>query len=488
MFLSGGVISCQLEHPHRILLCNSYNTDLYLAWNVEIWERIKRVSETQTFLLDVSRHSSDKQILPRAYLKRILLHRHKLDTLVARDFLPDYFAEEHSLFRNVFKDWISCAFRLLSILPKIFRCKNLDSFFRISNIEEAALRSAHSTLSGKLGTVEYMPRRYTLVLFTYLVSFKAIQIQVRKALTDGNFCQIVVGNGRLLNSAAALSDLPDGVSRLIVERGSRPGKLDTYRTSAHSMSERRLHLELAWNSTDFEFAENTAIQYLETRKIQDPISGIKWNSKQRSGLLPEIRNEKKICVFYTTTELEFAVFFDPVDKSEFQTQSDALLALTSLLDPNTWDIFVRRHPYSKKLKHDPEGKNWSKFEALPNVYFIRPESEIDSYALGARADLVAHYNSSIGPELIFQSNCPVITLGDNSWESLDSDYLCRTKDKLATFLSINLPTRPKSDAYRWAYYSAIFGENFNIVEWRNFKAFISSKHLLSRRKFEGESN
>ena len=132
------------------------------------------------------------------------------------------------------------------------------------------------------------------------------------------------------------------------------------------------------------------------------------------------------------------------------------------------------------MLHDPEGRNWSEFKRFKHVKFISPDSNVDSYALGARADLVAHFNSSIGPELVFQGSCPVITLGDNSWELTDSKYLLRNQGDLREFLESQPGIRPRSDAFKWAYYSATFGEKFQLVEWRNFRGYIDGKHLLSR--------
>lgn len=480
MFLSGGLISCQSDHTHNILICNSYNTDLYLSWSMEIWTRLRVRSNVNSAFLDISSFSFDKQVFLRAQLKRMLFRRHKLRNLVAYRYLPDSIEHELPSKISVVRKASQIIFNLIKILPALVRCKSIDSLLEMNQISNVALRSAHSTLSGKLGTVEYNPRKHIFVLISYFFSFQLIEFLFTHLAQQNKYCQVVVGNGRLLNSAAALSGLGNQVSKLIVERGAKPGMLDTYKVSAHSMSERRSHLDSLWESVDDNLAKSIAIEYLETRRVRDPISGVNWTSQQRSGELPFIEEGKKVCVFYTTTELEFAVFYDTSKPDEFRTQSEALLALVEALDPSEWIIYVRRHPYSKKVKCDPEGVNWKKFSEIPNVRFIQPQSSVDSYALGARADLVAHYNSSIGPELIFLETCPVITLGDNPWESLNSKYLLRTKEKLEQFLAQDLPIRPKADSFKWAYYSAVFGEPFKFVEWRNFRASVNGKHILSR--------
>jgi len=480
MVLSAGLVTCKLDHSHRILICNSYATDLYLSWSIEVWERLKLENLVEVGFLDVSAISGDSQLSVGARLKRLLRGKMSLEGLVARCYLPK---EDHHLFMafwRIKRMQIKSLFSLIKITAQIARAKTVEDFLSIRDFNSSALRSTHSTLAGKLGTVEYSPRKYILRISRYLLSYSLIKNLVNQIVNDSDYCQVTVGNGRLLNSAAAL-DGAQNISRLIIERGAMPGMLDSYSFSAHSMSERRNHVNLSWLSADKEIAERVAEEYLETRRIRDPISGVKWTSRQRSGLVPDFEEGKKVCVFYTTTELEFAVFFDASKPDEFSTQREALLALVECLDERKWKILVRRHPYSRALKSDPEGRNWDVFSKFANVSFIPPDSAIDSYALGARADLVAHFNSSIGPELIYQGHCPVITLGDNSWEPLNSNYLLRTKSRLRDFLSSDYPVRPKSDAYKWAYYSATFGEKFRIVEWKKFRGYIGGKHLLARQ-------
>jgi hypothetical protein len=479
MALSGGLITCKLEHSHKVLIVNSYATDLYLSWSIEFWERLKQVPFTDAGFLDVSSASFDKQLLIRARFKRLLTSARTIERVLARKYLP---LKDHQIYASFWRIKFmqaKCALNLMKIFPHLLRAKHVNDFLNIPVVDFSALRSTHSTLAGKIGTVEYSPRRYCLRIFLYLISYLVVQTLVSRVIISHNYCQVTVGNGRLLNAASVLSGASN-ISTLVIERGAMPGMLDSYCVSAHSMSERRAHLNYAWESVDRDLAEKIAVSYLETRKNRDPISGVSWTSKQRSGVIPEIDAEKKVCVFYTTTELEFAVFFDSPTPGEFSTQNEALRALIESLDSHEWVIFVRRHPYSRMMLHDPEGRNWSEFKRFKHVKFISPDSNVDSYALGARADLVAHFNSSIGPELVFQGSCPVITLGDNSWELTDSKYLLRNQGDLREFLESQPGIRPRSDAFKWAYYSATFGEKFQLVEWRNFRGYIDGKHLLSR--------
>jgi hypothetical protein len=153
-----------------------------------------------------------------------------------------------------------------------------------------------------------------------------------------------------------------------------------------------------------------------------------------------------------------------------------------LLNPSEWIVFLRRHPYAKFSRKDPEAKLWHEFSKFSNLRVIQPNSSIDSYALGARANLIVHYNSSIGPELIYQQTCPVLTTGNSPWEKIHSPYLIHNRDDLAGYLKQPIETRPKSDAFEWAYYQAVFGEEFQCVTWSNQRGFVNGLSLLERKK------
>ena len=486
MTLSGGLLNCSKLHTHKILICNAYSTDLYLSWSIEIYERLRKFPDCSIDFVDLSISSFDSQISFMAKLKRRFSNNSKVSRMHASRNLPTGSNYRTFGLTSTLISYLSSVVELFGSSLKIVSARNVSEFLEISKVDPLALRAAHSTLAGKLGTIEYSPRRRAFQLYLYLLSFYSIKKLVNNLVTTSGYCQVVVGNGRLLNPAAALRGLRSDTNRLITERGARPGMLDTFRVSPHSMSERLLQVEGFWMKSPMSMRNEIAEKYLETRRVMDPISGIKWTENQRSGQIPPIEPAKKICVYYTTTELEFAVFIDENRINEFINQRQAVQALIDCLDPREWTIYIRRHPYSQGTKRDPERKLWQHFANYQNVRIIDPTSNVDSYALGKIADLIAHFNSSIGPELIYQGTCPVITMGDNYWENVDSEYLIRSTDRLKNFLSKPRFVRPKEHAYPWAYYLAKFGESFELVDWINFRAYIKGRHILAKRTRSSE--
>ena len=198
------------------------------------------------------------------------------------------------------------------------------------------------------------------------------------------------------------------------------------------------------------------------------------------GLLPPIDQSKKVCVFYSSSEIEFAVFGDPRTDENFRTQREAFDALLKTLDPLEWQVILRRHPYREEKNHDPERLLWLDVAMEKSALIVGPESNVDSYALAKRADLVAHFNSSIGPEIIALECSPVITMGPNMWEEPDSLWYCNSIQKLTNFLQTGLTLRPVTDVLKWANYWNTFGEKFREIRWSAPRAYLGTERILPK--------
>lgn len=472
--LSAGMLKCEMNHKHTILIINGYRNDLNLAWSYEYLLRVSRIPQTEVSVLDISGLCVDKQM---KFTARILRKgRLFLDNKTLR-----------KLFNQSSKTLIPFRIGALDILSQV--PKFLESMLVTKRAVTPSLfpgnekwKSVHSTFSTEIGSVEYRGIRTWARRLILATSFDQALRICTETLLSKEYCQVVVGNSRLVNAAGAMKAAQtQGVPTLVLERGARPGMLDTYAKSPHSFSERYDHAVNFWNACNQATREREAQLYLDLRREYEPISGIKWSRNMESGLLPKLNPEKKNCVFYSSSEIEFAVYGDQVEDGVFKTQLEAFEALHKSLNPKEWTLILRRHPYQNdKKRSDPESKLWSRFYRESNVVIVPPDSKIDSYALAQHANLVAHFNSSIGPEIIALECTPVITLGPNMWESPESPYLCNTNEKVVRFIASPLQTRPKSDVFIWAKYWDGFGERFQEVKWTPPKAFINGKRILPK--------
>jgi hypothetical protein len=474
MVLSSGLICCKKQHDHEIIVVNAYRNDLYLAWSIEVLKRLSETSAVRITSLDLSSGCVDSQISGISSVAKFLQKRIH-SKLIRRLFLKysdEHFTAKRSLFNLRFKE----AFFLIRkvILYRNFRLLSVESK------DSSKWKAVHSTFATECGSVEYPIFRNLLRLSKLATSHHQARKLVESRLASASYCQLIVGNSRLVNSAGTMDAARmAGVATLVVERGARPGMIDTYRISPHSMLERRQHALSHWSRGDTELVELRAKNYIELRKEFEPISGVRWSRQMEHGYIPNIPKDKKLCVFFTSSEIEFAVFGDAVNPLDFQSQSDAAAELIAELNSDEWVIIIRRHPYGmRKFKKDPEKNLWQKFVNSSNVLIVSPDSKIDSYALADRADLVAHFNSSIGPEVISRLITPVITMGPTMWEDPGSKYCCTSVNKLRAFLAEPLKVRNYSDALLWGYYWDSFGDKFEVVDWVPPRGFIDGRRIL----------
>lgn len=145
-----------------------------------------------------------------------------------------------------------------------------------------------------------------------------------------------------------------------------------------------------------------------------------WSASFDDTILPEFP-KKKMCVFYTTTQMEMIddVYARPA--IQFSSQNIALQETYRWLKSNNWHLVVRRHPYKTKGDLRLEEDLWDDQLDLGDSTIISGASRIDSYRLAEKADLIATYGSTIGAEFIFKNEKPVISLGYTPWYLYDRE-------------------------------------------------------------------
>jgi hypothetical protein len=472
--LSSGLLKCSVVHNHQILLVNSYRNDLYLAWSYEYLIRLKENNKVKVTVLDVSGACVDKQmlLLPRIWRKLSKVRddrRIKSLFSVANEVIIARFPRKIGSLREI----VSLGDLKTSLIK--------NPHITVVSESDYKKRSVHSTYSTEIGTVEYGGLKTWTRRMQLGISFSQAEYLVNRELNSRSYCQVVTGNSRLVNAAGAMSAAQIcGIQTLVLERGSRPGMLDTYSISPHSFSERFQHSQKLWDLSNPSTREREALEYLALRKEYEPITGVKWSRNMVEGLLPPIDSSKKVCVFYSSSEIEFAVFGDPRRQENFRTQREAFDALLKSLDPLEWQVILRRHPYREERRQDPERLLWLDVAMENSAIIVGPESNVDSYALAKRADLVAHFNSSIGPEIIALECTPVITMGPNMWEEPDSLWYCNSTQRLLNFLQTDLIIRPVTDVLKWANYWNSFGEKFREVRWNAPRAYLGTERILPK--------
>lgn len=462
-------LACKTKHTHVVVVFNAYDVDLYKSWSLELANFLKKIPSIKIYMLDVGHHLLHLQ---RSFIRQVwvglvkFLHKHDFwrhRYLIKYDFKCNTL-NKASLFLKSFRDTVH-----------YLRCNS----FNFQNNNDFKSKSIFSTLATDFGTVEFKVRRHAIKVLFLSLAYDLSYSKTDAVINKLSPCMIFVGNGRLVKSAAIVAAArAREVHVQIIERGAFPGTYDIYSKSPHSIQERRQQAVALHNKFGALEAARISRRYVELRQTYDPISGVQWNQGFKPGKLP-LLDERKICVCFTSTETEFAVFGDRIPSEYFQNQEQAFRTLASVLDPDKWQVLIRRHPYgNKKYKNDPEGKLWLEINKMNHVKIIGPYDAIDSYELVKSCDLVAHFNSSMGPEAVSLQTAPVITLGPTIWEDENSLYYVNSERKLLNFFTSSHSIREKSDINIWGLYWATFGYKFQLIDWRENQAYLHGKRVL----------
>jgi len=282
-----------------------------------------------------------------------------------------------------------------------------------------------------------------------------------------NMCY--VPNGKIVSAAVTVQSLRKlnfGVQ--ILESGSKPDRLQVWSHSAQSQSEADSLMALMWDRESFVLRERKAREYFEGRrdtKTLDPYHLVSWASLTTKGLLPNFEHGKKIATFYSSSQIE-QIGADSHSPLYFQDQGDALKSVLELLKPNEWSVYLRKHPVPNLANSffDDEDDIWSKLKGFKHLRVIESTEKTDSFALAAKSDIVFHYNSSIGAEIIYFQLAPVVTMGITSWSSLKAGYSALNHGELEHLLTGNdLQIENPGKILPWAFFHSEFGEPFKKV-------------------------
>ena len=256
----------------------------------------------------------------------------------------------------------------------------------------------------------------------------------------------------------------------LLEFGSDIEKFEEFNVSPHSESEVIEKIFFYWNSADKSLRNEVAEKYLDAL-LDNKVSSINWRQSMHQASLPVIDPNKRICVFFASTESEAAGLGDKTPPGYFNNQVEAFTALVENLPTEKWHIFLRRHPANPNTPHavDPERHIWEEFKERSNVSVIEPSSSVDSIVLGMTAEIAAVYWSSIAIELLMRGHRNVITMGRASWNPMIPEGSVLSEDALKTYLNGAPPKISVNDLAPWAYYYATFGKKFQVFFYSTTK-------------------
>ena len=280
-----------------------------------------------------------------------------------------------------------------------------------------------------------------------------------------NYDKVVTVNGRFTKNATVAAWVKSSSKKLLLlEFGSTQEKFDVFEISPHSMREIQNKIERFWNQYGVDKYQVLASNFMK-KFVKTITEKNLWRSNMLDGHAPS-KTTKKRCVFFASTEAEYAGVGDEIEAGNFRNQVEGFRGLLSALDPKEWEIYLRRHPKHPSVKNgDPEQHLWQEFENKHGVYILLPESDVDSIELASGADLNVNFCSTIAMELIAIGITNVITLGPAPWNNLIPTRYCPNPILLKSFLSRQLDHLSEASILPWITYINTFGESFKLFDF-----------------------
>jgi len=319
-------------------------------------------------------------------------------------------------------------------------CAFLDSIKEMTNLEPTLSYQNSTTIYNscveKSGNLNPATRKNFRMIFKEVFA-RNFTRRILENLDYSSYNRVVTVNGRFTKNAVIREwTLSKSIPCRLIEFGASKESFQTYEVSPHSMSELEDKISEFWESAEDSFRQRVSREYLTKLSVDKPITEINWRAKMQRNLIPP-KEKLYSCVFYTSTEAEYAGVGDSVPASKYQNQVQAFRAIVEELPTDEWQIFLRRHPSnpSDEVK-DAEHLLWEEFRKFSNVFMIEPESPVDSIALGMSADLAVNYCSIIAMELVARGAQNVITMGPSPWQGLLPERQIESNFTLAATLQI----------------------------------------------------
>jgi hypothetical protein len=216
--------------------------------------------------------------------------------------------------------------------------------------------------------------------------------------------------------------------------------------------------------------------YSETRHwrkaLENPTS---YLAKQKKDLLPDTWDVNKYnMVFFVSSEDEYETIekrnFKPIFKNQLECVKEICKIIRNKKNFNLW---IRMHPNLGKVKWD-YSKNFNTHNFFSeNVNIIEPDSEVSTYALLDKSNLVIGLRSRTLIEANFIKK-PTLVIGKNYWASLGPFIQVKTKLHLIRLiLSNEVKVLDNIASKRYAFFWGSYGYFSKYIsgkfQWREDK-------------------
>lgn len=242
-----------------------------------------------------------------------------------------------------------------------------------------------------------------------------------------------------------------------VERARYGGNIEFYKNVLpHDIRYKANLVKQCWKESGLSEIEKKEIgtNFFIRQKLGESIIFPSYTQGMVKEEVPDyMLNGNKNIVLFNSSDDEFAALGEEYNNPYFKNQNEGLEYLCDLFEKSLEDfnLIIRMHPNLAGVDHEYVKEIKELHQKSPNIFVIKPESKIDSYALMDRASKVISFGSTTGLEANFIRK-PVILLGKGIYYYSEVAYIPNNKEEIKRLIISNLKPKPILDTLKFGFY------------------------------------
>lgn len=242
-----------------------------------------------------------------------------------------------------------------------------------------------------------------------------------------------------------------------VERARFGGNIEFHKNVLpHNIRYKASLVELCWQESDLSEAEKNTIgtNFFNRQKSGESIIFPSYTQGMAKEEVPDyLSNGNKNIVLFNSSDDEFAAMGEEYKNPFFKNQNEGLEYLSDLFGERlkSFNLIIRMHPNLAGVKHKYVEEIIKLHQQYPNIFVVKPESKIDSYALMEKASKVISFGSTTGLEANFLRK-PVILLGKGVYFYSEVAYIPENKEEIEALITSDLKPKPIIDTLKFGFY------------------------------------
>jgi hypothetical protein len=360
--------------------------------------------------------------------------------------------------------------------------RNIDVITYNLVIENFAVgESVYSSFISKTREREFTDSKDQAILKRLALQSLTIYHALRRFIKVYSINKLLLFNGRwdyyrAAYAAASIENIKINVFELL-----RPGGFyEDYGASLpHNIKLRESQIQAHWEKeNDYTKKEKIARDFYSRKRKGEAVLDKSYTTSQKVGKLPEyIDRNKKLIVLYNSSDDEFAAIGNEFSNPFFKDQMEGILYVADLISKNqNYQLIIRIHPNLTGLERDFVTPIYELDNKYLNVFIVKPDEDVDTYALMEAASKVITFGSTIGLEASYWGK-PVLLLAKTYYYYTDVAYVPESKGNIVELLFDDLSPKNKLNAEKHAFYYLNGGT----------KAEYYSSDATGNHKFNGKS-